>query len=380
MNVFFINSSSLSYSSFSLLNERDECMNGSITNQFGRAFTGQGVKNIYTDLINEARKVYFIKSPPTFKLSELFRQLGYHYVKRGYDIEWFYDPLHTDTIEATFVRGNRILFIQASHPISLEPKYYGSTHHVVSFYDAYNVDKLNEYGSFLREKTLHSEQWVAKAMKTMNNAKNIHDEWEVPYVSGMNWSGFDAQAEALFQQTFNTLKFNKKPQRTHRLMGTLTPEGAKDYFGSLTKGIKRRIFIKGYPGSGKSTLMKRFAEKAESLGLDTQWGWCGLDCNSIDYVWLPELQTIFFDSTSPHEYEPELPGDEIYDVTKFRNLSDEDQLLVDAIKVRYQEEILHATEYLQVYSTDDQVIRETLDECVQNYKWKEIEDELFRNI
>lgn len=355
-------------------------MNGTITHQFGRAFTGQGVKNIYSDLISEARKVYFIKSPPTFKLSNLFKQVGYHYVKRGYDIEWFYDPLHADTIEATFVKGSRILFIQASHPISFEPKFYGTTHHVVSFYEAYDENKLREHGEFLREKTLHSEKWIEKALQTMTNAKNLHDEWEVPYISGMDWSGFDAQAEALLNETFTTLKFNKTPQRTHRLMGTLTPEGAKDYFDSLTKGVKRRIFIKGYPGSGKSTLMKRFAEKAESLGLDTQWGWCGLDCNSIDYVWLPELQTILFDSTSPHEYEPEHAGDEIYDVKKFRDSNEANHISVDGIVARYKEEIFHATEYLQVYSTDDETIRETLDTCVNNFKWKEIEDQLLRKI
>jgi len=355
-------------------------VNGTITHQYGRAFTGQGVKNIYSELIDEARKVYFIKSPPTFKLSELFKQVGFHYVKRGYDIEWFYDPLHKGTIEATYIKGLRTLFLQASHPISFEPKYYGSTHQIISFYDAYDEQKLKEHGGFLREKTLHSEQWLAKALQTMTNAKNIHDEWEVPYVAEMDWAGFDLQAKTLFDETFSTLQFNKDPKRTHRLMGTLTPEGAKDYFASLTKGVKRRIFIKGHPGGGKSTLMKGFAEKAESLGLDTQWGWCGLDCNSIDYVLLPELQTILFDSTAPHEYEPERTGDEIYDVKKFRELNEEDQLKVDGIVTRYREEILHATEYLQVHCTDDETVRETLDLCINNYKWKEVEDSMYQKI
>ncbi len=196
----------------------------------------------------------------------------------------------------------------------------------------------------------------------------------------MDWTGFDAQAEALFNDTFTTLKFNKPSHRTHRLMGTLTPEGAKDYFDSLTKSVKKRIFIKGYPGSGKSTLMKKFGEHAEGLGLDTQWGWCGLDCNSIDYEGLPELQTILFDSTSPHEYEPVRSGDEIFDVKKFRDLNEEEEILVEGITTRYKEEIVHATEYLQVYCTDDETIRETLDTCVNNYKWQEIEIDLFQKI
>lgn len=378
--LFFMFSNLLSYSSFSMLYERVNRMNGTITHQFGRALTGQGMKNIYEDLIGEARKVYFIKSPPTFRLSELFRQLGYHFVKRGYDIEWFYDPLYTDDLEAVFVKGIRTLFIQASHPVSFEPKYYGSTHQVISFYEAYDESKLREFGGFLREKTIHSEQWFAKMMDSMAKAKTIHDEWEEPYVAGMDWTGFNEQVEELFNNVFSTLKFSKTPQRTHRLMGTITPEGAKDHFESLTKDVKRRIYIKGYPGSGKSTMMKSFAGKAESLGLNTQWGWCGLDCNSIDYVYLPELQTILFDSTSPHAYDPERSGDELFDVRKFRVLNEEEQHLVDEIKDRYAEEILVATEYLQVFSTDDQTIRETMDTCINDYKWREIEDSIFQKI
>ncbi|MGB3101709.1 MAG: hypothetical protein WBB56_07350, partial [Psychrobacillus psychrotolerans] len=108
-----------------------------------------------------------------------------------------------------------------------------------------------------------------------------------------------------------------------------------------------------------------------------QLGWCGLDCNSIDYVYLPELQTILFDSTSPHEYEPERSGDEIFDVRKFRELNEEEQIFVNQIKERYQEEIRVATEYLQVFSTDEETIRETMDMCVNNYKWREIEDSVY---
>ncbi|MDX1807629.1 MAG: hypothetical protein R3267_11450 [Paenisporosarcina sp.] len=357
-----------------------DTLNGTITHQFGRAYTGQGVKHIYNELIEEARKVYFIKSPPTFRLSELFRQIGFHYIKRGYDIEWFHDPIHADVLEAVYIRGNRTLFLQAAHPFSFEPKYYGSTHQVISFYEAYDDKKLKEHGGFLREKTIHSEQWLTKMLQTMKKAKEIHDKWKQYYIIGMDWKPFDQQVESLYEDVFASFRFNKEAQRTHRLMGTITPEGAKDHFASLTKEVKRRIFIKGYPGSGKSTMMKGFAAKAESVGLNTQLGWCGLDCNSIDYVYLPELQTILFDSTNPHEYEPEWLGDEIFDVKEFRELSEEEQSLINQFRKQYLEEIQVATEYLQVFSTDEETIRETMDSCINNYKWREIEDYVYQMI
>ena len=96
--------------------------------------------------------------------------------------------------------------------------------------------------------------------------------------------------------------------------GAATPQGAFDYIQALTAPMDRRIFIKGRPGSGKSTLLKKLAAAAESNGIEVQVFHCGFDPNSLDMLIFPELRTAIFDSTAPHEYFPDRPGDEVLDM------------------------------------------------------------------
>src|SRR5690606_34119962 len=104
------------------------------------------------------------------------------------------------------------------------------------------------------------------------------------------------------------------PSRGRRLFfGAATPKGAVDYIQELTASLKRRIFIKGRPGSGKSTMLKKLAAAAESRGIAVQVFHCGLDPHSLDMLIFPELSTAIFDSTAPHEYDPNRGGDEILD-------------------------------------------------------------------
>ena len=66
--------------------------------------------------------------------------------------------------------------------------------------------------------------------------------------------------------------------------------------------------IKGGAGTGKSSLMRRFAEKATSKGLTAELCPCSSDPDSLDAVILPEQKTIILDGTAPHIVEPKYPG------------------------------------------------------------------------
>ncbi len=68
------------------------------------------------------------------------------------------------------------------------------------------------------------------------------------------------------------------------------------------------IILKGGPGTGKSTLMKRVADLLESRGVFVERGWCSADPQSLDAVFAPELNFSIMDGTAPHVLEPTLPG------------------------------------------------------------------------
>ncbi len=76
-------------------------------------------------------------------------------------------------------------------------------------------------------------------------------------------------------------------------------------FDTLLDEKNNRIYyIKGGPGSGKSTFMKRIAEKAENAELIH----CSGDPQSLDGVVLPDQKAVIIDATAPHSFEPKYPG------------------------------------------------------------------------
>jgi len=62
--------------------------------------------------------------------------------------------------------------------------------------------------------------------------------------------------------------------------------------------------IKGGPGTGKSSFMRRIGAAAEARGLDVTYILCSGDPHSLDGVYLPALRQGWVDGTAPHALEP----------------------------------------------------------------------------
>ena len=72
--------------------------------------------------------------------------------------------------------------------------------------------------------------------------------------------------------------------------------------------MKRVFILKGSPGSGKSTVMKRIAARAEAEGHPLTVIRCSSDPDSLDGVMLTDLGVAVADGTSPHSLDPKKYG------------------------------------------------------------------------
>ncbi len=109
----------------------------------------------------------------------------------------------------------------------------------------------------------------------------------------------------------------------HLFPGGNTALGFFSYYASiLPQEEADRIFVlKGGPGGGKSTFMRRIGEKMMEKGYDIEHLHCSSDNGSLDGVHIPALKIAFIDGTSPHVVDPKSPGavDEILNFGDFWN-------------------------------------------------------------
>ncbi|WP_342508342.1 hypothetical protein [Sporosarcina sp. FSL K6-2383] len=341
-------------------------MYGTITQYMGTAYTGCGISHKYDTLIASAVETFFLKCPPTNMLSTVLHELATNYVKRGYDVDKFMDPVQPEKTDAIFVKGPNLFFIQASHPVALEPAEIGGRHRVISFYDVYDEDQLRDWNGLIVEELEEAEEALKKALKSLADAKGIHDEWEAVNIQRMMWEQHENLILSLKEELFGTIRLNKATTVSHRLIGSLTSGGAQDFIPSITKRLERRILIKGLPGTGKSTLMKAIGTEAERRGFDVLYGWCGLDPLGVDLVQIPELSICLLDATQPHVYDVERPGDELLDLVSMCVKDAEAEREIDLIRETYTEKILDATGYMQAYAQAENRMKVTMDSAIKH--------------
>ncbi len=98
--------------------------------------------------------------------------------------------------------------------------------------------------------------------------------------------------------------------RISYFLGANTPSGFYSLMDKLMDPAKARAIyiLKGGPGCGKSTLMKRLGAWAEELGHTPEYIWCSGDPDSLDGVIFPDLSVAIADGTAPHVIEPKYPA------------------------------------------------------------------------
>ena len=92
--------------------------------------------------------------------------------------------------------------------------------------------------------------------------------------------------------------------------GALGPDGFISCFDHLieTDALKRKLILKGGPGVGKSTFMRRIHAALCEDGSSSTLYFCSGDPDSLDAVAIADKGLLILDGTAPHIVDPQVPG------------------------------------------------------------------------
>lgn len=299
---------------------------------FLRANTSSGLVNLTENNLAGIDNVYLLNGKSKFLKDRILKNIEKYTKEREKEMECAVSPFNISQLDAIILRNEKTAIVDANCVPRIEKCSPIETDEFIS-------KKKIEKHKIRQEELVKKEQDALLGLySAYKGAKIIHDEWEKKYIDNIDFERLNNFEDGLLESLIPK-KSDELSQRTFkRFFGASTPDGSVNYIDNLTEDIKTRYFIKGRPGTGKSTFMKKLQKKAEENGYNCQVYYCSFDKNSLDMVLIPELSMCVFDSTAPHELFPSRDSDKILDFYKEAGLSGVDERLkndFDDIKRRY---------------------------------------------
>ena len=285
-----------------------------IKHYFVCANTSKGFQNFFASNLKGLKKIYILKGGPGTGKSTLMKNVGAYYEMLDYDIEFIHCSSDVESLDGVIIRKMGVAIVDGTAPHVIEPTAPGALEEYVHLGIAWDISQLEANLETIKKLQSQIQECYVNVYKAFEDALEVHDEWERIYISEMDFSKANHLTEEVKQLLIGDYVGNGTGEEVHRFFGATTPIGPTDFIENLTQDLEKRYFIKGRPGTGKSSMLKKIVLCAKEHKLDVEIYHCAFDPDSLDMLIIPELNLCIFDSTAPHEYFPSTKRDEIIDV------------------------------------------------------------------
>jgi hypothetical protein len=356
-----------------------------VKNFYAGSNSSVGFYSLFEDALKDLDRIFILKGGPGTGKSTFMRKLGLVFIEKGFDLEYLHCSSDNQSIDGIIIPQLKLGFVDGTSPHLVEPKYPGVRETLIDLGTFSNNRFLRAHKHELIKLIDERASKFKEAYHIFALAKKVHLEKEKLYVGSMNFAKANKITNQLIERIFTDQKKEEEtPSIKKRFFGAATPKGAVNFIDNITENIQKRYIIKGRPGSGKSTLMKKIGKFAEEKGVSVEYYPCAFDPNSLDMVIIPAYSTAILDGTAPHVVDATRKNDEIVDMFELcmdRNIEKKYKKQLQNLDIEYKNKMTLGTNYLseakRLQDVLEEYYKQAMDFNAVNEKREQVLEEIF---
>lgn len=280
--------------------------------------------------IKKAQKIYLFKGGPGTGKSTFMKKIGYTMMEEGYDVEFHHCSADPESIDAVVIPSLRIALIDGTAPHVTDPKYPGAVETIIHLGDHWQEENLRKNKENIIEEITANSNTYKRTYKYLAAAKIIHDDVEWSYGQAIDLLELNEYTNKIIDRFLTAQPYQKKLPRERHLFGSAyTHKGHIDFVETYIGQVENIYYIKGAPGTGKSTLLRKLGKTALEKGYDLEFYHEPLEPDKLEHIIIPQLDIAF---TTNVKYKDK----ETFDLDQF----------IDLKKLNYYREELEYSEKL----------------------------------
>ncbi|MGQ9778695.1 MAG: PRK06851 family protein [Bacillota bacterium] len=270
--------------------------------------TAYGFYSFYDQIIRpeEAKRILVVKGGPGVGKSTFMRAIAAEMAARGFAVELMQCSSDNDSLDGVVFPEIKVALLDGTAPHVVDPRYPGCVDEIVNLGEYWDETGLASARESIISAVQSIEGYFARAYRFLRAAKEIRDDLAASNTARLQRGHLNRLLASLIEEFMAGREPAAQPGRARHLFASaLTPDGPKEYLATIFSSARKKIVLRGEPGTGKSFLLAGLSEAATGRGFEVECFHCGFDPYRLEHLFLPALSVGLITANEYHSYLPE---------------------------------------------------------------------------